>query len=42
MDVLKFTQNGELYKATAYILASNLIGIGGVVSGYTIARKILR
>lgn len=42
MDVLKLTQNGEMYKACGYILTSNLVGIGGVVTGYNIARKILR
>jgi fluoride ion exporter CrcB/FEX len=42
MDVLKFSQQGELGKAATYVVASNLAGIGGVASGYKIARTIFR
>jgi fluoride exporter len=42
MDVLKFSQQGELGKAAAYVAVSNLVGIGGAASGYKIARTIFR
>jgi hypothetical protein len=42
MDVIKFSQQGELGKAAAYVVASNLVGIGGAASGYKVARKIFR